>query len=118
RSLTDRQTRLTDAVAVGRVSSDEMIVVEIVFSQQAIATSVRTHAIVHSDSLQTQNRRGAFGANAVPRVAVSIIIKWIDARTRTQIVLTVGYRRICVSAAGIRPAIGWTECVCRIGNCL
>src|SRR5207247_11110452 len=79
---------------------------------------VRTHALATPVSLDSQHWRGAFRANAVPRVAVPIVIKWVDARTRPQIVLTVGYRRICVSAAGIRPAIGWTECVCRIGNCL
>src|SRR5207244_9063722 len=92
-----------------------MILIEIDFSYQALATSVPTHAIIHSDSLQAQNRRRAFGANSVPSIAISVVIKRIDARSRTQIVLAVGYRRICVSAAGIRPA---AECVCRIENFL
>ena len=113
--LRNRKQGLTDAVAVGPISGDEVIIIKIDFTQQAIATSVRTHAIIHSDALQTQNRRSAFGANPVPGVAIPIVIKWVDARIRTQIVIAVGYRRICVNAAGISPT---AECVCRILNCL
>src|SRR5205823_14175683 len=74
----NRKQGLTDTVAVGSVCSYEVIVIEIDFSQQAIAPVADAHTIIHADTFQTEHRSSAFSPNAIPRIAVTIVIKRID----------------------------------------
>jgi hypothetical protein len=57
------------AIAFWPIVGDEMVRFEIDLAKQAIPSRASAHSIIHPGPWQSLDRRGAFTANAVPRIA-------------------------------------------------